>query len=480
MKKFIKCIGIIIMLVSFIMSFRTNKSYGICNTVQFTKEVSAIQLTLADGKILYDLKVEKKVDNQVNLLPESYKNLNLIFVIETQNGVAQNKAAINSFINKVYDLYGTNVDKIRMGIVPFEDLTQDEVDSRTNSINTNETILKNSKSEIINDVNNLQQNSRRTLQEALITVQNNFSTYYISQNDRLLQYMILITDGIENANINVRVNGIEQNMVDASNVVLKDLSNNNMVAMYGLLIDINRSRDANLRRVLDGVLEMTASEDLSLYNVGIQLENSVYEYINQFVIRESTLVPSGGVTDTLFTPDAIILTADEELVHGATLKIEYVMSVSRYAVYGDGTIYTSKFIDYKDDRLAFNANAKLLTEPNKTNADYGWQMTGEGLVTERGGTNTKLLLSVLLTPQQYGDSRFSNSAKCATSFDVGSGSTASYTLSDKAIDVVVLPPFGEEEKKIPIWQIATITGAVTTVIVGFCLMTRASKKNTKK
>lgn len=480
MKKVIKLIIIIGMLVSFSMSFTTNRSYGICNTVQFTKEVSAIQLTLADGKILYDLKVEKKVENQVNLLPESYKNLNLIFVIETQNGVAQNKAAINAFVNKVYDLYGTNEDKIKMGIVPFEDLTQDQVDSRINSINTNENVLRNSKSEIQNDVNNIQVSSRRTLQEALITVQNNFSTYYISQNDKLLQYMIFITDGIENANIDVNVNGIQQNMVDASNVVLKDLSNNNMVAMYGMLIGVSRSGDTNLGKVLEGVLEMTAAENLALYNVGIQLENSVLEYIKQFVIKESTLVPSGGVTDTLFTPDAIILTADEELVHGATLKIEYVMSVSRYAVYGDGTIYTSKFIDYKDDRLAFNENAKLLTEPNKTNADYGWHMTGEGLVTENGGSNTKLILSVLLTPQQYGDSRFSNSAKCATSFDVGSGSTASYTLSDKAIDVVVLPPFGEEETKFPIWQTATITGATAIIITGFCLMVRASKKNSKK
>lgn len=433
MKRKIELI-IIVFVIFCILILMSNQSYGICNTIRFSKEVSAVQLILADGRMLYDIKVDKNVNDQQNLRETSYKNLNLVFVVETENGVAENKASVAQFINQIYALYGDNDSKIKMGIVPFKDLSEEQIAARTVLPASMGNILKNSKTDILNDVNNLQADNTRTLQEALMAVQESLSDNpYGGSNGELLQYMVLITDGIQN-----------ENMCVSSNVILKDLSEN-MVSMYGMMIGTNANTNPNMQKLFNRIYEMQVANNVLLANVAYQLKNGAYEYISQFIIKESTLMPSGGDANTVLTPDRVILTADEEILHGATLKIEYIMSCSRYAAYGSGQIYSGKILDLKDEKLLFARDEKLITDPSKTNADYGWEMTSEGLVTTQVTDETKLMLSVLITPESLGDATYRNSAKCATSFDVGFGSTANYTLSDKALDVQILPPFGLEE-----------------------------------
>ena len=176
MKKIMKLISMMFIAVSSLI-LMSNQAYGICNTIRFSKEVSAVQLILADGRVLYDIKIDKNIPSQPdNTLKEtSYKNLNLIFVVETQNGVAENKASITQFINQIYTLYGDNASKIKMGIVPFQDLSQAQINARVNPVSSRGDILKNSQADIINEVNNIQVNNERTLQEALTEVQENMS-----------------------------------------------------------------------------------------------------------------------------------------------------------------------------------------------------------------------------------------------------------------------------------------------------------------
>lgn len=468
MRKIDKALKLIysIFIIVFIITLFSGETYAICNTVRFSKEVSAVQLRLADGSILHDMKVSKNIESQVNILPATYKNLNVVFVVETQNGVESNKLSITQFVKKVYQLYGSNANKIKMGIVPFKDV---EPESEPIEISEEEknSLIKNTEQEILNAITNLDKENNQTLQKALMITQENLEgNLYGNKNDQLLQCVILITDGISHEEVCV-----------ASNVILKDLSEN-MVTMYGMLVGTSKTN--NLEKLVKNVSEMTIAENVSLVNVGTQLVSSVYDYISKYVIRESTLIPVGGGGNTLFTSDSLILFADEELIHGAELRIEYTMSLSRYALYGSGEIYEGKILDLKSSNLRFSQDAQLLSDPSKTNADYGWQETSEGLVTMKAGGEVKLLLSATISPQGLGEGVYSNSAKCATSFDVGGGETARYSLMDTALDVKILPPFGNSEKEYNNDAKYITIVIIIAILVIIAIIAEANNKRRKK
>ena len=299
MKKIISIIFILMIFMGVILI--PNNTYAYCNTIRFTKDVSAVQLILADGQVLYDLEIERKATaSTTGLISSNFKNLNMIFVMETENGVSENKESINNFIDKIYELYSTSSDKVQMGIVPFEDLNDTEISSRTSTPNVNENILKNSQSDIKNEVYNLNVNSNQTLEEALKIVAYNLEMNddaNNNKNEEIQQIVILLTDGIEN-----------QTIKDNSNVVLRALSEN-MVTMYGILIESYQSQYDPL---LNDIIEMKIVDGISLSNVEYQLENDVFTYINEYVVKRDTLVPKASNSGALLTSDVIVLTADEE------------------------------------------------------------------------------------------------------------------------------------------------------------------------
>lgn len=464
MKKVINLIFCIIIIVANIVIFTPSKVHAICNTIKFSKEVSAVRLTLSDGSILYDLALEKDTTPQANLTSANYKNLNLIFVVETKNGLDQNKSAMSQFIKNVYQSYTNGNDRIRMGVIQFNDLSQTQIDERKENINTEQDIWKDSQESILNEVSNLKTDSNQTIQEALMIAQYNMQSNNGSKNDSLIQQIIIITDGINN-----------EDVCASSNAILRDLSEN-MVSMYGVFIGVSQNNN-NIKELTNKVYELRASYDVSLENVVYQLTTDVYEYIRQYMIRESTIIPKVNKT-SMITNNSITLFVDEELIYGATLKIEYIITLSRVAIYGDGSIYENKILDEKDPKLIFRKNETLITDASKTNADYGWNETPEGLITNKNAKEIKLVLSTIITPEQMNNAVYSNTAKCTTAYDVGGGATARYTLSDESIDVIVMPPFGKTELNVE--KIITITiGIVATIlclIITFFIIVRHKRK----
>lgn len=147
MKRIIVLICILFLVINLI-TFMPNTSYGICNTFNFSKEVNAVQLILANGNILYNLKVDKDTQTPTQGVPaNSYKNLNLVFIIENENQIYQNRKSILTFIDKVYQLYGNFSDKISIAIIPFNEYGAD------NSYNI-ENLYKSNKQEVVNEINN--------------------------------------------------------------------------------------------------------------------------------------------------------------------------------------------------------------------------------------------------------------------------------------------------------------------------------------
>ena len=102
----------------------------------------------------------------------------------------------------------------------------------------------------------------------------------------------------------------------------------------------------------------------------------------------------------LLGSDKIIFQMDEEILHGATLKVEYIISITTAF-----DMNNVKINDFYSSDFVFNSNEPLLTEL-KTNNDYGWKIENGTLVSNSGdGTiegateyRIKLVLSTLLTP----------------------------------------------------------------------------------
>ncbi len=469
MKKIIKYIFILCIIIISATFCIPNKVKGICNTIRFSKDLTAVQLILNDGTILYDIKINEASTEPSSLTSINYKNLNLVFIVETENGLMQNKTAISNFIEGIYQLYSTAEDKIKIGIIPFNDLSQDEANARTQGQKPDieQEIWKNTKKDAKDEVVKLKNENKQTLEEALLITQNNVvSNRGGTNNGEIVQQVVIITDGIDN-----------ENVASASNTILKDLGGN-MIAMYGIFIEATQKSNDNLAKLSKGVSELRVAEGIKREDVEYQLENDVSQYIQEFMVREFTLLPSGGNENTLITGDSIILFVDEEILHGAKVKAEYKFSVSRYAYYGDGTINSNKILDNKDPKMRFDENETLLTDTSKKNSDYEWKQTEEGLVTECKEPDVRLVLSTIVTPQGMDEGVYSNSALCNTNFNNGDDSTASYSLSAKSMDIKLMPPFGKETtKKDEIkWIIYTITGLSIIVLLGLFIVIKKSNK----
>ncbi len=442
-----------LIILSSLIFLLPSKTNAVCNTANFTKDIRAVRLTLADGTVFSNMLIETgTLQSQPNVGANNFKDLNLIFLVKAEDATAVEtiKYGINSFLEQLYAFYGNPADgsalsnKIRIGIIPFKDIPSTGAGSTTN-------VLKTGKTQIRNEIANLNTSQDQSLKDALdITLNIMTENSSGGRNNDLAQQIVLITDGLQD----------EQVCMDA-NVVLRDLSDN-MIAMYGILSNVSPSSNTNMDKLTTGIYEMVTTTVSSWGQVEAQLLGYVLDYIKQFGVRTSTLTPIGSGLNTIFSSEGIVITVDEEFIHGALLEIEYEMAGSRYAYYGSGDIISCRIQDHKDEQLSFSQSHKLLTEPTKTNAFYGWRQEGEDVVTNNDGNTVKLVLSTVITPEQLDDAVYENSATCDLVFDVGSSSTATYRLTATALPVTILPPFGSEnteqqpKKWIPYVWIATI------------------------
>lgn len=174
--------------------------------------------------------------------------------------------------------------------------------------------------------------------------------------------------------------------------------------------------------------------------------------------------------------DKIILQVDAEILHGATLYIEYIISVT--------SAFDTKNIvieDIPNISLRYNANQKMLTE-NRTNSSYGWTYDSETkhLISKSGSTvqkaanayTKKLLLSTVLSSEFFNSpSTFGNSAKISLQ-NATTGSKIDIDKSTdgsdlKALEFLIIPPTGVEPKTSNFSNIFLIN--VSVIIIFTCI-----------
>lgn len=77
-----------------------------------------------------------------------------------------------------------------------------------------------------------------------------------------------------------------------------------------------------------------------------------------------------------------LIIIDEELVHGATIEIEYKITVENLKALECTGVKILDYLDYDNNIMTYNSSAKLLTDSNKSNADYGWQIKQKSELTD--------------------------------------------------------------------------------------------------
>lgn len=182
------------------------------------------------------------------------------------------------------------------------------------------------------------------------------------------------------------------------------------------------------------------------------------------------------ITGILLSDEFLIATVDEELLHGATLEVEYdftLQNSSQIPCLG----YTIK--DSLDNKFIYDANHSLLTEP-VANSSYGWQILSDGEniqisnlsnLTNGQTVKKKLVLTSILSVSSLNDYVYKNSANATFKFARGGASK-----SANAIEIRLLPPFG----KTPITNFYILGIIISFVILSIIILIKYILKKVKK
>lgn len=207
---------------------------------------------------------------------------------------------------------------------------------------------------------------------------------------------------------------------------------------------------------------------------------------------------------TSFLDNKMYITADEEIMHGAEIAIEYLIKIESFE--------DIKRIFVKDicsPNLMYNKDDKLITE-NHTNAQEGWKISNNNLIYEAGVNSQsvskneegiieyeiKVVLCTILTSGSSYDYIFSNKIEFELELENGEeiklengkvylSEDGEITESDikeiQATDVIILPPFGNNEEKY-INNVKYITISIVIVIliaIAIIAEVKSRKKKTK-
>lgn len=149
----------------------------------------------------------------------------------------------------------------------------------------------------------------------------------------------------------------------------------------------------NLDKKVTGV-RLTLNDGTVLYNMLSEnaaetvAKNKEFKelYCNQLkkskgLIDEIDMIVHGlSIKEVENIPDAVYLTVDTDILQGATLEVEYTLTIrndSRSGVFSEGF----SIVDYFDKSLLYRPENKLLTEDG-TNADYNWQILDQDYLHE--------------------------------------------------------------------------------------------------
>ena len=220
-------------------------------------------------------------------------------------------------------------------------------------------------------------------------------------NNNTLKYTVLITDGIAGSNwkhIPEIISTVKEK-TDKFITVFVTNEANITVDSDGTHL-YTSGRDAALDYITSD--ELMFVDPTKLYDTILK---DVFNSINESYVDADSLVTDISYAYNVKLGDAnnYFSEIDDELINGATLEMEYSFNIVSTEEIKD--IY---IIDYLD-RIGFDLDGAMITNPDVTNADYNWVRDGTDIVTTsfmpmmQTGTNgtyntiqIKLLLSKVI------------------------------------------------------------------------------------
>jgi len=133
-----------------------------------------------------------------------------------------------------------------------------------------------------------------------------------------------------------------------------------------------------LLNVVDIINPLNSYTDPKVYaNLGLQKREDFEVKLNKRIDAVRFTLADGTVyvdEKDYSNPMHKLIIVDEELMHGATVEIEYVITVENLKALQCTGVKILDYLDYDNNTMMYNENTKLLTDSSKTNADFSWEI----------------------------------------------------------------------------------------------------------
>ena len=369
-----------------IISFDNNK-------IMVYEQLDYIRLTSSKGHLLAALggiteldtvtkttqiyeEIEVPVEEHHTTVIEEGSDIDICFILDESGSMASPPSisrlgvscmdvlinAVQDFIYKIKDSYGE--DSIaRVGAVGFSTMS----DLLFNLTECNDENI----GFMIDNINSLSPISQTYTYRAIKDTNN----YVWADDDRdTIKCTILITDGFANDYpelINEAIHETRAN-TDKFITVFIDESSECVLDDYSASDELFYCNSSALyNTILTDVFEVINDENYTEHNT----------HIIETTVEETYVDADSLVTDVLYSynikmgdTNNYFAEIDDELINGAILEMEYSFNIK-----STEEIEEIYIIDYLD-RIGFDRDGKMISNPNVTNADYNWGEDGSGNV----------------------------------------------------------------------------------------------------
>lgn len=428
------------------------------------KQVNAFKLSLADGSILADATISTTSGLDT---VEDMKKVEIVFVIDTSGsmqGTKENttKDSTKTLVNALYDKLGS--ENLKIGIIYFN--SKMDTDKILN--------LTNDKSAILNHLDKIYASGSTYMATSLAKAEEMLKN--TGTDDNVVKIVCTLSDGIlhDEANAISQFRQIIDSRISTMSIFVETPISNafkNLATQYPTYHKNFQTTTANLANTI---------------------ANDIYNeiYTKLITLLDPQIVYNISNAGIIAGDNKIIIEADEEILHGATLEVEYILSIT--------SSFDSKNIKMTDlycKDFVFSRGQKLLTE-NKTNGDYGWRIEAGSLITDSGSNvingsdeyKVKLVLSTVLTPTRLRElNKLDNYATFKLNrvsdnqeINITENNTDTDDSNIKALRIVILPPTGTSyfEDRI-VWTLNITVLVVSIALIIICIIDYVKTKRKK-
>ena len=360
------------------------------------KQVSAFQVQLADGSILLDAGISTGSD--VNII-ENMSDVEIVFVLDTSGSMSDGKdqttkESTKTLVNSLFDRIGA--EHLKIGVLFFN--------SGLDTANILE--MTNDQNAIMSHLDKIYASGGTEMADSLEKAHSMLNA--LNSDEDTIKIICTLSDGAiaDEAETSSQIQKINSEGISTISIFVGTPITPTFASLAANS-ELHKNMETSTANLAETIVE--------------DIYNQIYFKI--ILMTEPKTTYNINHEGVLIGGDKIIFQVDEEILHGATLRIEYVISIT----------------------TAFDMNNIVINE----------QMNGNTLVTGSGGQTiqaateyrTKIVLSTVLTPERLPDLSLIGNSMTFSLNDIDHNNTISVgqDANIKALDFLIIPPTGTED-----------------------------------